>query len=149
MRSALVFLAVLVSATDAQVNEDPVTVEFRSYNLIPGQREAFEHLVRETLPLLALHGIDVVAYGPSLHDSTTYFLIRAFRSPAERLRLEELFYGSSEWREGPRDRVLSLIESFTTVVLELDPAAVAGLRRASNPERHRTGPGPPRARRNE
>jgi hypothetical protein len=137
---------VLVSATNARGSEDRVTVEFRSYNLIPGQREAFEHLVRATLPLLALHGIDVVAYGPSQHDSTTYFLVRAFRSPAERLHLEERFYGSAEWREGPRDRVLSLIESFTTVVLELDSATVAGLRRANNPGEGGAGSAPPRAR---
>lgn len=26
----------------------------------PGQRGAFEHLVRETLPLLALHGIEAI-----------------------------------------------------------------------------------------
>jgi hypothetical protein len=134
MRSVLIFFAVLASAADAQVNQDLVTVEVRSYNLVPGQREAFEHLVHETLPLLELHGIDVVAHGPSQHDATTYFLIRAFRSPADRLRREELFYGSEEWRNGPRDRVLSLIESFTTVVIELDRAIVAGLRHANNHE---------------
>ena len=133
MRSALVFLALLAPAAEAQGNEDVVTVELRSYELIPGQREAFGQLVRETLPLLARHGIDVVAHGPSQHDSTTYFLIRAFRNPADRLRLEEVFYGSTEWREGPRDRVLSLIESYTTVVLDLDSAGVAGLRRANEP----------------
>jgi hypothetical protein len=36
---------------------------------------------------------------------------------------------SAEWRQGPREPILALIESFTSVVLEMDDATVRGLRR--------------------
>jgi hypothetical protein len=107
---------------------DHTTVELRSYNLKPGARTEFHRLVVATLPLLERWKIDVVGYGPSAHDSTSYLLIRAFRSVEDRERLEASFYRSREWLEGPRERVLALIESYTTVVLPLDSATVAGLR---------------------
>ena len=72
--------------------------------------------------------IDVVAYGPSAHDENSYFLIRSFASVDQRQRSEDAFYGSEEWRLGPRQAVLDLIESYTTVVLELAVATVDGLR---------------------
>ena len=40
------------------------------------------------------------------------------------------FYGSDEWTKGPRQRVLADIESYTTVVIHVDAATLAGLRRA-------------------
>ncbi len=39
------------------------------------------------------------------------------------------FYGSAEWKDGPRDAILALIESYTTVVLEVDDPTLKGLRR--------------------
>jgi hypothetical protein len=104
------------------------TVELRSYNLKPGTRDEFHRLVVATLPLLERWKIDVVGYGPSAHDSTSYLLIRSFKSVDDRARREASFYDSREWLEGPRERVLALIESYTTVVLPLDSATVAGLR---------------------
>jgi hypothetical protein len=106
----------------------PAAVEFRSYNLKPGTRDEFHRLVIATLPLLERWKIDVVGYGPSAHDSTSYLLIRSFKSVDDRAQREASFYGSREWLEGPRERVLALIESYTTVVLPLDSATVAGLR---------------------
>ena len=38
--------------------------------------------------------------------------------------------GSAEWRDGPRDSILALIESYATIVLMLDDLVVQGLRRA-------------------
>jgi Domain of unknown function (DUF4440) len=122
--TAALLLATLVCSLPAQTS----TVEIRSYNLRPGARDAFHRLVLETLPLLEPFHVDVVAYGPSLHDTTSYYQVRAFRSLEERQRQEEAFYGSSVWREGPRDRVMALIESYTTVVLSLGTEAVAALR---------------------
>jgi len=103
-------------------------VEIRSYNLKPGTRGEFDRLVRETLPLLAKWEVDVVAYGPSAHDDNSYYLMRAFDNLDARRRSEDAFYGSSDWRDGPRERVLALIESYATVVLTLDAATVDGLR---------------------
>ena len=73
--------------------------------------------------------VDVVAYGPSLHDADSYFLIRAYDSLEDRQQSQDRFYGSDEWRQGPREPILALIESFTSVVLEMDDATVRGLRR--------------------
>lgn len=107
-----------------------LAVEFRSYNLVPGTRAEFRRrVVEEAMPLLRRWEMDVVAHGPSLHDEDSYFLIRAFASVADRQREEDAFYGSADWREGPRERILELIESYTTVVLELDTAMVNALRR--------------------
>lgn len=102
-------------------------VEIRAYNLKPGARARFHRLfVEEALPLLEARGIEVVAWGPSLHDDDSWFLVRAFPGLAERTRLEDAFYGSKAWREGPRAAVLELIESYTTIVLPRhDPALQA------------------------
>jgi hypothetical protein len=80
--------------------------------------------------MLERWNIDVVGSGPSAHDESSYILIRAFPSIEERQRSEDAFYGGAEWIEGPREAVLSLIDSFTTIVLELDRATVDGLRAA-------------------
>lgn len=105
-------------------------VEIRSYNLKPGTRSDFHRLMtEESLPLLKARNMDAVAWGPSLHDSDSYYLMRAFPGLEERERSEDAFYGSPEWREGPREAVLALIESYTTVVIEVDEATLNGLRR--------------------
>lgn len=79
-------------------------VEIRSYNLKPGTRSALHALITEQgLPMLRRWNVDVVAYGPSLHDEDSYFLIRAYSSVEERQRSQEAFYGSAEWRQGPRN----------------------------------------------
>jgi hypothetical protein len=106
-------------------------VEIRSYRLLPGQREEYDRLFREeAAPLLARHGIDVVGHGFSVGDPDGYFLIRAFDDLADRERREDAFYSSPEWREGPREAVISRIEVFTDAVLELDDDAVEALRRS-------------------
>lgn len=72
--------------------------------------------------------VDVVAYGPSLHDRDSYYLMRAFPGVDERQRGEDAFYGSEEWLKGPREAILADIESYTTIVVRLDDATVRGLR---------------------
>jgi len=137
MRSTTMALAVALAlgpsagpATAETPGKGRRTVEIRSYNLKPGGRPEFHRLAHEVaVPLLKKFKIDVVAYGPSPQDETTYFLIRAVPDPAARQRSEDVFYGSEEWRNGPREAVLALIESYTTVLLELDDATVDGLRR--------------------
>lgn len=105
-------------------------VEFRAYTLKPGGRAEFHRLVTDVcLPMLRRQGIDVVTFGPSLHDETSYYLVRAFSDLADRQRKEDAFYGSEEWRQGPRERILALIDGYSTAVLELDEAALQGLRR--------------------
>jgi hypothetical protein len=73
--------------------------------------------------------VDVVANGPSLHDENSYYLIRRFDSLSHRQESENAFYGSDEWRKGPREQILARIESYTEIVLELDEVTVQGLRK--------------------
>jgi hypothetical protein len=110
-------------------------VEIRSYSLKPGVRDLFHQLVvREAVPMLLRWKVDVVAHGPSLHDSDSYYLIRAYSSPEERQQSQDAFYGSDEWRNGPREAILASIESYTTIATWLDDATVRGLRKAGRPE---------------
>jgi len=122
-------IAAAVLAADLSAVTSHRVLEIRSYKLKAGARVAFhERFVRESLPLLRQSGIDVVAYGPSLHDSDSYYLMRAFVTVAERERMEETFYASAEWRDGPRDAVMAAIESYTTIVVAVDEETLGGLR---------------------
>jgi ketosteroid isomerase-like protein len=125
----LAVVALLLSPLSGQADSNRV-VEVRSYNLKPGTRERFhQRFLSEALPMLKRFQVDVVAYGPSLHDSDSYYLMRSFASVEERERSEDAFYGSEEWRQGPREAILADIASYTTVVVRLDDATRAGLRR--------------------
>jgi hypothetical protein len=105
-------------------------IEIRSYNLKPGTRARLHELfVTQALPMLQRWQVDVVAYGPSPHDDDSYYLIRAYQDLAHRQQSQDDFYGSDEWRQGPREPILALIENFTSIVLEVDEATLAGLRR--------------------
>jgi NIPSNAP len=105
-------------------------IEIRSYNLKPGMRDEFHRLfLEEAMPLLKRWSVDVVAYGPSLHDDNTYYLMRRYDGLAHREESENAFYGSNEWRQGPREAIIALIESYTEIVLELDDITLQGLRK--------------------
>lgn len=106
-------------------------VEFRSYNLRRGSGPSFHALVSElSLPLLRKWKIDVIAAGPSLHDEDSYFLIRAYDSLEQRQTSQDEFYGSADWRQGPREAILALIESDTSFVVELSESSVTALRQS-------------------
>jgi len=105
-------------------------VEFRSLIIKPGMREEFHRLyIEEALPRLKRWNFDVVAHSPSLHDENTYYVIRRFDSLTQREQMEDTYYASDDWRKGPREAMLALIESYTDIVLELDDVTVQGLRR--------------------
>lgn len=110
------------SATGA----NPV-IEIRTYKLKEGSLDEFDRMVRErSMPLLARWNVDVVAFGPSVDGEDTYVLIRAFDSLKAREAEEAAFYASEDWRNGPREAILALIENYTSVVLSADklPGAV-------------------------
>jgi ketosteroid isomerase-like protein len=139
VRSGAFALAVLCmcSPLTAQDKKDQAgqIVEIRSYNLKPGTRDRFHHVfVTEALPMLKRWKVDVVAYGPSLHDSDSWFLMRGYASPEERQRSEDAFYGSDEWKSGPREAILAAIENYTTVVIRVDQATLESLRRTGGHE---------------
>jgi hypothetical protein len=104
-------------------------VEFRAYNLKPGVRAAFHRLVIDvSIPMLQRWRVDVVRFGPSIHDENSYYLIRAYDSLSDRQSSQDAFYAGPEWREGPKDAILPLIESYTTVLIEIDGAVIDSLR---------------------
>jgi len=106
-------------------------LEIRSYELKPGSRDEYDRLFREEAsPLLLKHGIDVVAHGSSVGDPNGYFLMRAFDDLADRQSREKAFYSSREWREGPREPVVSRIVVYTDAVVELEDDVVEMVRRA-------------------
>jgi ketosteroid isomerase-like protein len=116
------------AAAQATQSEARRVVEIRSYLLVPGTRERFHRLfVDQSLPLLQRWGIDVVAYGPSIHDEDSYVLMRSYTDLREREESEEAFYASKDWRDGPREAVLDCIESYATVVLPFDADKIASL----------------------
>ena len=124
----IVTLSGITAAVLAQAPRPPV-LELRVYTLKPGIRDGFHaRFVQESLPLLQRAHIDVVAYGPSLHDADSWYLLRSFASVDDRDRLERSFYQSRAWLDGPRDAVLAAIVSYSTAVIHVDPVTLKGLR---------------------
>jgi len=107
-------------------------IEIRSLDIKPGAREEFHRLyIEEALPLLQRWNFDVVVHGPSLHDENSYYVIRRYDSLAQREQMEDAYYASDDWRHGPRETMLALVENYTDVVLEVDDVTVQGLRKQS------------------
>ena len=103
-------------------------LEFRVYTLVAGSRAAFQQRFDEQiLPMLERFGIKVVAAGPSLHDSDSFSLIRAFSSLEARQQQLDRFYGSEEWLTGHDADVMAMIDHYSTCVIEADEAAVDAL----------------------
>lgn len=108
-------------------------IEIRTLTLKPNTRNEFHHLyIQEALPRLKRWNFDVVAHGPSLHDENTYYVIRSYDSLAQREQMEDAYYASDDWRKGPRESMLALIESYVDAVWEVDESIVEGLRKSSS-----------------
>ena len=117
-------------------------LEIRTYRLKPGTRDDFVRVMRErAVPLLGDFGVLVMETGPSLDGPDEAYLIRAFESLKQREEQETAFYGSAQWREGPREAIVSRIEGVPHrraggarrcgPSLELDPFVLAGRLRAA------------------
>jgi NIPSNAP len=104
---------------------DPATsrevFEILTLDIKAGRRNEF-HKVYETesLPLLKKWNFDVVTYGPSLHDDNSYYVIRAFKSLEDRQKAEEAFYNSDDWKSGPREAIMGLVEHFSYAVVSAE-----------------------------
>jgi hypothetical protein len=111
------------------INPDLLTVDFRSYTLKPGRAVEFEVLMRtQALPLLYKWGFDVVAQGVSMDGDDRGYLVRAYRDLTHREVSEDIFYGSTDWLDGPREAILDCIEDYHSVVFQLPPGSVDALR---------------------
>jgi hypothetical protein len=110
----------IINAQSAKAETENIfrMIEIRSYNLKPGTRDQFHKLfVEQSLPMLKRWKVEVVSYGTSFHDEDSYYLMRAYSSLEERQKSQDAFYGSDEWRQGPRESILALIINYTTVVV--------------------------------
>src|SRR5574341_970594 len=95
-------------------------IEIRTLTLKPDTRDEFQQLyIEEALPRLHRWNFDVVAHGPSLHDENTYYVIRRYDTLAQRDQMEDAYYASDDWRKGPREPMLALIESYVDAVFEV------------------------------
>jgi ketosteroid isomerase-like protein len=133
VRRGTIALALLLMSSPLAAQSEPArsgrVLEVRSYNLKPGTRRHFHQLfLREALPMLHRWKVDVVAYGPSMHDDDSYYLMRAYASVGERQRSEDAFYGSDEWKSGPREAILADIDTYATIVIHVDERTLQGLR---------------------
>ena len=107
-------------------------LEVRSYALKPGTAAEFHTLVTsKAIPMLRDWGMDVVAFGPSEHDDNAYFLLRAYDSLSHLRSQQDAFYSSDPWLKGPREAIVSRIESYLNIVLWLPEVSIDG-RRLSN-----------------
>lgn len=108
----------MILSTDIKAQNVNQVVEIRSYNLSPVQdkpsinylkRKHYQCWIDGELKLFCMvhHSMIVILI----------FLIRAFNGLDERQKTEDAFYGSMEWKQGPREAILALIENFTTIVL--------------------------------
>jgi len=120
MKLRLVLFGIFMSPLLLQAQKMDSIIEIRSYNLKLGSGQSFHDLFeKEALPLLNKWGIKVVLYGFSQRDSNSYFSIRAFRNIEDRQKMEDAFYGSTDWKQGPRELILGMIESYTTILLPI------------------------------
>ena len=107
-------------------------VEIRAYTLKPGTASEFHALVKTaTIPMLHAFGMDVVAFGRSAHDENAYFLIRAYDDLSHLQSQQDAFYGSEPWLQGPREAIVSRIESYLNTVVWLSPGSIDDLRRSN------------------
>jgi NIPSNAP len=107
------------------VPHDGRILEIRTYRLKTGNGARFHRaVVEKSMPMLERWGVEVVAYGPSLDDEDLYYLVRAYASTDELRESQDAFYGSDEWRQGPREEIISMIESDISVVVPIGAIAV-------------------------
>jgi hypothetical protein len=104
-------------------------VEIRTYKLLPGTGGEFHRtVVDDVMPLLERWGTKVVTFGPSLDDADLYFLLRGYESVDDLRASQDEFYGSDDWRSGPREAIVSRIESSISVVVPAGELELAGRR---------------------
>jgi hypothetical protein len=103
-------------------------VEFRIFRIHHGRRDEFIARFRDhLLPLLRNHGIETVAWGPSLHDQDSFYLVRAYPSVEARQIALDAMFGSAEWLAEQEDVVLGMIESYNTFVVETGEPLIAAM----------------------
>lgn len=92
--------------------------EIRIYKLKPNVADEFNKVFTEqVLPMLNRWKVNVVFFGASLEDQDTFLLVRGYQNIEER-QSQDAFYGSDEWKNGPREAVMNCIETYNTAVVD-------------------------------
>ena len=100
---------------------DNRVLELRLYKFHPGQRAAFaERFRNQLLPMIKRHGMEVIHYGPSLHDEDSFFIIRAYASAEARNAAVDSLYSAAEWLMNHEQDVLDMIVTMNSCVFEAD-----------------------------
>ncbi|NMM45972.1 NIPSNAP family protein [Rhodospirillaceae bacterium KN72] len=106
------------------------TVEILLYTLRPGTGAEFHEIMRTvSVPLHASVGMDVVAFGQSIHDPDAYYLIRSYRDLRHLELSQAEFYKSDAWRNGPRTEIVDRITSSLKTVVDMPKESVEALRK--------------------
>lgn len=104
-------------------------VEIINYQLMPGTGGRFHQIMKTvSAPLHQAAGLEILAFGNSLHSEDAYFLIRAFDSFSQMTTSLDSFYNSEAWQNGPRSNILNCIEISSESVLSLDEAGINALK---------------------
>lgn len=104
-------------------------VEIINYQLMPGTGYQFHQIMKTvSAPLHHDAGLEVLAFGNSLHDEDAYFLIRAFGSLTHMAASLGGFYESVTWKNGPRSHIMACIKTSSKSVLILDEAGSNALK---------------------
>jgi hypothetical protein len=91
--------------------------EIRIYKLKSNKIKEYEKLFNEqSLPMMKRWNVNVIKYGFSLDEEDSFYLIRGYNSLDHRQQSQDAFYGSDEWRKGPREAILDCIETYNTAV---------------------------------
>jgi hypothetical protein len=95
--------------------------EILTLDIKPGKRDEFHNVyVTQSVPLLKKWNFNLVAYGPSLHDANSYYVIRRFKNLEDREKSEDAFYGSDDWKSGPRNAIMGLVDHFAYAVVSTE-----------------------------
>lgn len=109
-------------------NLSKAVIEILSLQLKQGDGKIFDSLYKElSVPMLLRWNVDLLAYGPSLHDNDFYIVIRRYKGIEDRQFSQDAFYGSDEWKNGPREKILIHIEHYMSVVIEENSLLIKGI----------------------
>jgi hypothetical protein len=104
-------------------------LELRIVRLHHGRRNEFAvRFHDQLLPMLRSHGMEIIHYGPSLHDEDSFFMIRAWPSVAERQATLDTMYGGAEWLMNQEQAFLDMIDSMDTCVINADEWLIGAMK---------------------
>ena len=86
-------------------------------------------MTEQALPMVRASGMEVVAYGRSQHEEETYFLARAYDDQAQLVAQQDAFYNSSAWRTGPREALVSCLDTYLNTLVWLSQASIDDMKR--------------------